>query len=253
MFRRDETVSAFSNPYIDSLWILRDRIREFKAKFICDKSGFRLAKVLQFILKMVKYAPLEGRWWQGLSEFLSKKKVIINIEYNDERFFGYALLYFLECANLPKKNCSRANLYNDEMFQRHNLDTLPYPISPNDVHLYEDQLQINITVFSFFDCQVRARHPLVINRKNYARVTNLLYWNNHYTPVANISRLCNDLTKGKQEHQICLRCLGYFRTEESYARHKQLTTRDDFMSVLHVLPVPGSKQAEIKFTQYNIV
>ena len=39
MFRRDGTISAFTNPYIDSLRILTDRIREFNAKFIRDQSG----------------------------------------------------------------------------------------------------------------------------------------------------------------------------------------------------------------------
>ena len=138
MFRRDGTVSAFSNPYLDSLRILTDRIREFHAKFICDKFGRRLARVLQFILKMVKYAPFEGRGWQPLPDFLMKKKAIINIQNDDERCFGYALLYFLERENLPEKQCFRPTLYNKEMFQRHHLDTLPYTISVNDVHLYED-------------------------------------------------------------------------------------------------------------------
>ena len=61
--------------------------------------------------------------------------------------------------------------------------------------------------------------------------------------------MISDITRHDNEHQICLRCLGHLRTEESYARHKQLCTRDDFMSVLHVRPMPGSKQAEIKFNQ----
>ena len=39
IFRRNGTISAFANPYIDSLRILTDRIREFNAKFIRDKSG----------------------------------------------------------------------------------------------------------------------------------------------------------------------------------------------------------------------
>ena len=39
MFRRDEAISAFKNPYNDSLQILTDRIKEFNAKFIRDKSG----------------------------------------------------------------------------------------------------------------------------------------------------------------------------------------------------------------------
>ena len=72
IFRREETISAFSNPYIDYLQILTDRIRGFNAKYIRDKSGLRLAKILQFTLKMVKYAPLEGRVWQPLPVFLSK-------------------------------------------------------------------------------------------------------------------------------------------------------------------------------------
>ena len=85
MFRRDETTSAVENPYIDSLRIQADRIREFTAKFIRDKSGLRLARVLQFTLKIVKYAPLEGRGWQPLPEFLTKKKTIINIQKDVER------------------------------------------------------------------------------------------------------------------------------------------------------------------------
>ena len=39
VFRRDGTLSEFANPYIDSLQIQTDRIREFNAKFIRDKSG----------------------------------------------------------------------------------------------------------------------------------------------------------------------------------------------------------------------
>ena len=96
MFSRNGTISAIGNPYIDSLRILTDRIREFNAKYIRDKSGLRLARVLKFTLKMVKYAPLEVRGWQPFPEFLSKMKAILNIKNNDERCFNYALLYFLE-------------------------------------------------------------------------------------------------------------------------------------------------------------
>ena len=83
MFECDRTVSVFVNPYIESLRILTFRIREFNAKFILDKSGLGLASVLHFILKMVKYAPFEGRGWQPLPEFLLKKMAIINIRNND--------------------------------------------------------------------------------------------------------------------------------------------------------------------------
>ena len=116
---------------------------------------------------MVKNAPLQGRGWQPFPQFIEKKNVIINIINFDERCFGYALLCFLERENLPENNCRRAILYKEEMFQRNHLDTLCYPISPNDVNLYEDQLQININVFSFCDDKSRDRHSLVISRNNH--------------------------------------------------------------------------------------
>ena len=195
IFKIYGTLTPSKIPYIDSLRILTDRIREFNAKYIRDKSGLRLARVLKLTLKLVKYAPVEGRGWQPLPEFLSMKTAIINIQNNDERCFGYAVLYFLEREQLPEKFCYRAYLYKEEMFERFHLDTLPYSISPNDAHLYQDQHQMNINVFSFFDDEGRARHPLVISRKNYERVANLLYWKGHYAPIKSIPRLFSDITK----------------------------------------------------------
>ena len=52
---------------------------------------------------------------------------------------------------------------------------------------------MNINVFSFFDDKGRARYPLVISRKNYEKVANLLYWKNHYAPITSISRLFSDI------------------------------------------------------------
>ena len=54
---------------------------------------------------------------------------------------------------------------------------------------------MNINVFSFFDDEGRARHPLLISRKNYGCVANLLYWKDHYAPILKFPRLFHDLTK----------------------------------------------------------
>ena len=99
----------------------------------------------------MNYPTLEGRGRQYLPEFLSKKQTIINIQNNDERCFGYALLYILERANLLEKHCVRPTHYKEEMFERHHINNLPYRILPNDVHLYKAHLQMNINVFAFFD------------------------------------------------------------------------------------------------------
>ena len=101
---------------------------------------------------------------------------------------------------------------------------LPYPISPTDVHQYEDQLQMNINVFLFVDDEDRARHPMVISRKYYKRVTNLLYWKDQYAPITNIHCLFKDITKYKQQLQFSPWCLGHFLSEKGFARHTQLCT-----------------------------
>ena len=97
---------------------------------------------------MVKYAPFEGPGWQPLPEFL-EKKAIINIHNDDERCFGYALLYFLDRQVDAHRHTNHANLYSEEIFERNGLVNLQYSIAPTDVHLYEDQLQVNINVFIF--------------------------------------------------------------------------------------------------------
>ena len=81
------------------------------------------------------------------------------------------------------------------MFEQNNLANLPYIIAPNDVHLYDDQLQININVFSFFDYEGKARHPLFINWKLYPRTANLLYRDEHYAPIIDIPRLFQEINK----------------------------------------------------------
>ena len=90
---------------------------------------------------------------------------------------------------------------------------------------------MNINVFSCFDNEGHARHSLVISRKHYDRVANLLYSKNHYAAIANISRLFSDITNINNQKHFC------------YARHMKLCTRDDFMSVLYIFPTPGSKHA----------
>ena len=107
---------------------------------------------------------------------------------------------------------------------------------------------MNINVF-IIDDEGRARHPLVISRKNHERVANLLYWKNHYQLITNISHMFSDITKHVNQKHFCLRCSGHFSSEEVLARHKERCIRNDFVSVLHVLPTPYSYKARIKFNQ----
>lgn len=92
----------------------------------------------------------------------------------DNRCFGYEILYIIYRPNVGHHSES-PNYYTHQMFKKNNLANLPVPISPNDGNLYENQLGININVFSFFDDEGKARHHLYISSENFGKTANLLY------------------------------------------------------------------------------
>jgi hypothetical protein len=90
-----------------------------------------------------------------------------------------------------------------------------------------------------------------VSRKNHPREANLFYWNEHYAPINNMSRLLCDITKLRHQLNLCLRCFGHFGSPETLTRHKQMCTREDFMSVVHILPNSDSKDSHITFKQFT--
>ena len=92
---------------------------------------------------------------------------------------------------------------------------------------------------------------MIISRKNKPRWANLLYWNEHYAPIKNIGRLFSDISKHDHHKNFCFRCLGYFSSPELLARNQKLCSREDFMSVVHVLPKPNSEKSHIKFREFS--
>ena len=136
---------------------------------------------------------------------VSQQEAIINIRNNDEHCLGYALQYFIERANLPKRNkhCVCINTFKEEIFNRHHLATISYPIATNNVNLCKDSIQININAFSCFDDIGNTRYPLVVNRINYECVVNLLYCKNHYALITSIPRLFLNITKHENQKHFC--------------------------------------------------
>ena len=251
IYQLDGPVNGWENPYMYNLRTLTERILENNANFIREKSGLQLTTIYEMILKFAAYNPLKGKSWKPLPKYIASKRAIVNIRNTDVRCFGYSLLYFIDPPKISYRNLERPNNYTKEMFDRNKLADLPYPISPREVHKYEDFLETNIYLFSFFDDEGKALYPLYSSRTNHQRTADFFYWNEHYAPIANISRLFSKVTLRQNRKFFCRRCLGHFRTEEKLNRHKQLCTREDFMSVVHVLPEPGTDESFIKFNEFS--
>ena len=70
---------------------------------------------------------------------------------------------------------------------------------------------MNITVLFFFDDEGCVCHLLVITRKNYKRVANMLYWNNHHVSIANNLGFQAISPKGNKSTKFAFAALDIFR------------------------------------------
>jgi len=120
-------------------------------------------------VSIADYEPLAaGSSYKQLPPFLKKKRAIINVHNRDNRCFGYAVLsaiYNGRLANaFQNQNKFVAANYTAEMFQRHQLDGLDYPVTPADVPEIERRIGLSINVFAYYDDVGRARYPVYISR-----------------------------------------------------------------------------------------
>ncbi len=70
---------------------------------------------------------------------------MINIQNNDQRCFGYAILAYLH----PIKHNAHLPIFYNKFFNEHHLDTIHYPVQIEQIPEIEEMLQIAINVFSF--------------------------------------------------------------------------------------------------------
>ena len=108
-FHRDPTNQGDGAAYAEPLRELCNRIKLLNAKFIRELSGLVLSGILQLVIRGVRYMPLAGRCFRELPPYLKNKKAILNIQNNDDRCFGYALLFFLD-PPFDRKHSERASL-----------------------------------------------------------------------------------------------------------------------------------------------
>ena len=114
----------------------------------------------------------------------------------------------------------------------------------------EDQLQIKINIFSFFDDQGLARYPYYISKKEYEKEVDLLYWGEHYALIKNFSAFLQDHTHENTGHAMhyCKKCFTPHKTEETLKHHNLYCKRIDYCNQIFILPPEGTK---LKFKNYK--
>ena len=189
-------------------------------------------------MNAVRFAPLSGAGWSPLPKFIKNKTAIVNVKNEDERCFNNAIAFALHPIN-GSYHANIPDLYL-QYFDEHHLNDIEYPVHPTAMPELEENIDLSINLYSYFDDICKAIYPLYISRHDSPRHIDLLYFNGHYAWIKNVSRLFSQLTKHNGRYFYCKRCLGHFNHERRFLRHQQLCTRVDYISTLHILPEPDS-------------
>jgi len=224
--------NADNQPYVYELDLFATTLRNRNATFIREKSGLILAEIYAINFEINHNNPLNGESYKPLPKFLEHKKAIINVQNRDNRCFGYAVLAALyQFDNHPHRPWQ----YTDELFEEQGLDLITYPVNSSKLPEIEQKLNLSINLHSYFDDEGKGLYPLYTSRIESPIEIDLLYFNNHYAWIKNFSRLYTaQITKNEHEHFFCKKCYSHYNTVERYNRHKQICTRKDFCSIIHL-------------------
>ena len=205
-------------------------------------SGFTLRTIVSADLLVGRYTPLAGSSYIGLPDFLARKKCIVNVQNNDHRCFGYAVLAaLLHCG----KHSERPGQY-DPYFQQYGLHRIDYPVKIDDLEEVESHINISFNVFTFFDDEGKGRKPVYTSRIGDPQsAIDLLFWQNdgvqHYAWIKSFNSFVYDLHKQQQNRCFwCKRCFCHFYLESAFHTHIQSCKGAEGFKCIHQLPPQGT-------------
>lgn len=189
---------------------------------IMQGSGFTLSSISELSVQINKVDPINGSSYIPLPDFLKAKKAIVNVKNNDQFCFKWSVLSALYPVI---KNADRINKYKKHM-NALNLAGVEFPVSLNQIKKFEkNNPTISINVY-YFDKSLKKVLPLRLTSNVCEKHIHLLLLTKneqrHYCWIKNLGRLItSQITKNKNKHFYCDRCLNHFRNIHKLTVHKK--------------------------------
>ena len=233
----------------DDLYIMMtERIIENMASMQQVKgSGWRFHSIIRLELHVVSYNPLREETWVALPKELANKNAIINLKNEDDKCFMWSVLRAL---NPSKDHSERIDKKLKEKENTLNMEGMEYHVSLKDIDKFERQNpSISITVLGYEGKSVCSYR----NSNNTNREHNVILilieeeGVNHYCLVKNLSRLLSSqVSKHKEKHYFCLRCLNPFNTQKALDKHEEYCSNHEAVKIN--MPEKGTM---LKFKNYH--
>jgi hypothetical protein len=205
-------------------------------------SGFIMRAIVSTDLLIGRHTPLAGNGVIPLPEFLARKRCIINVQNNDQRCFGYAIL----ASQLRVEIHPERAVQYDQFFTLYGLDAVQYPVQIEDLEAVERQIGIPFNVYTYFDDQGKGRKPMYTSKTGDPQnAVDLLFWENdhvaHYAWIKSFNSFVYDLTKIERSRCFwCKRCFCHFRLETAFRKHLERCRGAEGFKCVHQLPEQGT-------------
>ena len=206
-----DTTNHIFNQFVDEL---RSEIESWSER----GSGWVMDEILEAIINVAQYQPLNGGSFMPLPEKLKNKKAIINIQNRDNQCLRWAIRAALFA---PRGDIRRPSSYpTNDGLNFEGID-FPTPVSQID-RLKRQNPNLAINVFGWDKEQVIV-HRISEKEGNIPRVNLMLTKqgdNTHYSYVKRLTALLYDQTRHNESKHFCERCLHGYSRKELLERHK---------------------------------
>ena len=181
-----------------------------------SRRGFELDQTMHLHSNFHKLALTRGSSYIKLSEWIAKKKVVINSEYNDEQSFKWAVVTVLhnEYIKHHPEKISFLQHYED----RCNWQGSEFSLATQKIGNNTD-IELNVLFNSKkgISTACKSKHNGKGSKQTISMMT-VDVENRHYTAIKNISRLLQFLNPAyKGAYHFCMNCLNGFHISNKQA------------------------------------
>jgi hypothetical protein len=225
---------------------LTNEMQEFEMK----DSQWRLTKIVDLELCIVKFIPLRGASYISLRKSIQLIHAVINVKNKDNKCFLWALLSALHPVKHDprrvKKYESWEHVYDEEF------KDIEFPVKLTDIHKIAERLNISINVYSI-DKFKPVISPIKITKIEKDQHIDLLYLKKknkeHYCWIKDLWKLVGNSQISKDGHKrfLCSMCLTSHITQDKLNEHKTYCMNNK--STMVVLPERNNNI--VQFSHHN--
>ena len=200
-------------------------------------SRFRFDEVLFLDVNLHRLNLTRGSSYLPLSDWLARKKAIVNPQNDNEKCFKWAVIAALRWTDIKSHPERISNLR--EFSSDYDWSGLNFPVSIKDINIFEMNNDISVNVLSVEDKNIYiCRKGRPASREiNLMLISENDKW--HYTAIKSLSRLLTSRnTKHKCKQCFCKNCLQGFTQELSRDEHYSYCTDNETVRV--EMPNKGS-------------